>query len=413
MRTVVALKELFSAEGRRDPYPFYADLHRQGQVAPLDPAVDRYSVVVHGWEAVERVMREPAFRIIDAAYLDQLERRAEPLWRRRLSLRVLKQSVFFLNPPDHARMRRPLAQAFSARRVAQLEPAIVRHIERRLDLIEELGAGGKPVDFMATFAYPLPSDVIGELVGVPEEDRAWFPSQSEPFSLVLEPGPQQWRYLQAGDKAAAELTAYFERLIAARRAAPRDDMASALVQAQASGAADFSDAELVNNLVGLYNAGFLTSVHSLGNGLVLLLDRPDARAELLERPELAPAYVEETLRFNTPVQFSVRWAPEDTEIMGVPVPAGSEALVLLGAANRDPRRFRDPDVFDPNRPDVATMTFAVGPHYCLGAALSRLELQLALPMLLRRFPKLALADRPRTLDLLTFHGYKEIAVTIA
>ena len=413
MQTVVALKDLFSAEGRRDPYPFYADLHRQGQAAPLDPAVDRYSVVVHGWEAVERVMRDPSFRILDAAYLDQLERRAEPLWRRRLSLWVLKQSVFFLNPPDHMRVRRPLAQAFSARRVAQLEPAIVRHIERRLDRLEELGAGGRPVDFMATLAYPLPSDVIGELVGVPEEDRAWFPARSEPFSLVLEPGPQNWRYLQAGNAAAAELSAYFTDLIAARRAAPRDDLTSALLQAQASGAAEFSDAELVVNLIGLYNAGFLTSVHSIGNGLTLLLDRPEARAELLARPELSAAYVEEILRFKTPLQFTVRWASEDTEIMGVPVPAGTEALVLLGAANRDPRRFPDPDVFDPSRPDNHTMSFAVGPHYCLGAALSRLELQLALPMLLRRFPKLALAGPPRTLDLLTFHGYKEIAVTIS
>src|SRR4051794_16991535 len=286
MQTVVALKDLFSAAGRQDPYPFYADLHRQGQAAPLDPAVDRYSVVVHGWEAVEQVMRDPAFRILDAAYLDQLERRAEPLWRRRLSLWGLKQSVFFLNPPDHMRVRRPLAQAFSARRVAQLEPAIVRHIDRRLDLLEELGAGGRPVDFMATLAYPLPSDVIGELVGVPEEDRAWFPARSEPFSLVLEPGPQNWRYLAAGDAAARELTAYFADLVAARRAHPRDDLVSALLEAQT---ADFSDEELVANLIGLYNAGFLTSVHSIGNGLVLLSDRPAHRAELRDHPDLAPA----------------------------------------------------------------------------------------------------------------------------
>lgn len=413
MQTVVALKDLFSAEGRRDPYPFYAELHRMGQASPLDPGVDRYSVVVNGYEAIERLMRDPAFRMLDAAYLDQLDGRVEPLWRRRPSLRVLQETVFFLNPPDHPRLRRPLAQAFTARRVAQLEPAIVRLIEHRLDRIEELGAGGAPVDFMATFAYPLPSDVIGELVGVPEQDRAWFPARSEPFSLVLEPGPQNWRYLQAGDAAAGELTAYFAELVAARRADPGDDLTTALIQAQASGSADFSDEELVANLIGLYNAGFLTSVHSIGNGLTLLLDRPSLLARLRDRPELSPAYVEEILRFKTPVQFGVRWAAEDTEIMGVPVPAGGELLVLLGAANRDPRRFPEPDVFDPSRPDNHTMSFSVGPHYCLGAALSRLEIQLALPMVFRRFPKLALAGPPRTLDLMTFHGYQEIPVTIA
>ena len=166
------------------------------------------------------------------------------------------------------------------------------------------------------------------------------------------------------------------------------------------------------NLIGLYNAGFLTSVHTIGNGLVLLCERPEQRAELCEKPELAPGYVEEILRYKTPVQFSVRWATQDSEIMGVQVPAGGEALVLLSAANWDPRRYPDPEVFNPHRPDNHTMSFSVGPHYCLGAALSRLEFQLALPMLLRRFPKLALAGPPRTLDLLTFHGYKEIPITI-
>jgi cytochrome P450 len=412
MQTVVALKELFSTDGRRDPYPFYAELHRMGQASALDPAVDRYCVVVNGWQAIEKVMRDPTFRMLDAAYLDSLDRRDKPLWRRRPSLLTMQQTVFFLNPPDHTRLRRPLAQAFTARRVAALEPAVVKLVEHRLDRIEELGAGGRPVDFMETFAYPLPSDVIGELIGVPEEDRGWFPARSEPFSLVLEPGPQNWRYLKAGDAAAGELTAYFTELVAARRAAPCDDLTSALVQAQESGAADISDAELATNLIGLYNAGFLTSVHSIGNGLVLLLERPAARAELCDRPEVSPAYVEEILRYKTPVHFGVRFAAADTEIMGVPVPAGGEALVLLGAANRDPRRFADPDVFDPWRPDNHTMSFSVGPHYCLGAALSRLEIQVALPMLLRRFPKLALAGPPSTLDLLTFHGYQKIPITI-
>jgi cytochrome P450 len=412
MQTAIALRELFSADGRRDPYPFYAGLHRLGQAAPLDPDVDRYSVVVHGYEAIEKLTRDPVFRMLDAAYLDQLDQRDEPLWRRRRSLRVMQQTVFFLNPPDHTRLRRPLAQAFTARRMARLEPAIVRLIDRRLDQVEEAASGGRTVDFMKLFAYPVPSDVIGELVGVPEEDRAWFPPRSEPFSLVLEPGPQNWRYLQAGDAAAAELTGYFEKLVALRVAEPRDDLTSALLEQRASGTAEFSDQELVANLIGVYNAGFLTSVHSIGNGLTLLMDRPAHRAELRDNPGMAAAYTEEILRYKTPVQFGVRHAIEDAEIMGVPVPAGGEVLVLLGAANRDPRRFPDPDVFDPHRPDNHTMSFSVGPHYCLGAALSKLEIQLALPMVLRRFPKLALAAPPRTLDLMTFHGYQEIPITI-
>jgi cytochrome P450 len=235
MQTTVALSDLFSAEGRRDPYPFYARLHEAGQACPLDPAADRYSVVVHGWEAVEQVMRDPTFRMLDYAYLDQRVGRQGDLWRRRVSLQTLQKTVFFLNPPEHTRLRRPLAQAFTARRVAALEPAMVRLVEQRLDRLEELGAGGAVVDFMAEFAYPLPSDVIGELVGVPEEDRAWFPARSEPYSLVLEPGPNNWRHLVEGDRAARELTDYFARLIAVRREEPKDDLVSALVRAQAEG----------------------------------------------------------------------------------------------------------------------------------------------------------------------------------
>jgi cytochrome P450 len=145
---------------------------------------------------------------------------------------------------------------------------------------------------------------------------------------------------------------------------------------------------------------------------VLLCDRPALWERLRAEPALAPEFVEEIMRFKTPVQFGVRWAPQDTEVAGVPVPAGGEVLVLLGAANRDPRRFPQPDLFDPFRPDNHTMSFSVGPHYCLGAALSRLEIQLALSMLVRRFPKLALAGERRTLDLMTFHGYQQIPVTL-
>ncbi|HEU5426050.1 MAG TPA: cytochrome P450 [Actinocrinis sp.] len=412
MQTMVALAELFSPEGRKDPYPFYARLHELGQACALDPAVDRYSAVAHGYEAVERVMRDPVFRMLDYAYLDQRIGGQGELWRRRPSLQTLQRTVFFLNPPDHTRLRRPLAQAFSARRVAALEPALIELVERRLDHLAKLGAAGARLDFMEHFAYPVPSDVIGELMGVPEADRSWFPARSEPFSLVLEPGPHNWRHLINGDRAAQELTAYFGKLVAQRRAEPRDDLISALVEAQRGGSADISDEELVANLLGLYNAGFLTSVHSIGNGLMLLCQRPALRAELEAQPRLAAAYVEEILRFKTPVQFGVRWAAQDTEIMGIDVPAGGEVLVLLGAANRDPRRFAEPDRFDPHRPDNHPMSFSVGPHYCLGAALSRLEIQLALPRLLRRFPKLAIAGEPRTLDLMTFHGYEKIPITV-
>jgi cytochrome P450 len=396
------LKSLLSAEGRRDPYPRYAELHRWGQVYPVAPATG-YDVVVSGYEAAVRVLRDPAFRMLDAEYLD----RGGTRWREHPALKTLQDSIFFTNGPDHARVRRLFSQAFTARRMAALEPAIVRLTDQLLDRLADLGAGGAPVDFLAQFALPLPSDVIGELLGVPEEDRAWFPPRVRTFGAILEIGRRPFREITAADAAAVELTEYFAGLLARRRAQPREDLVSALVRYQAD---QVSDTELLANLITLFNAGFVTTTHLLGNGLALLLERPDARAALRTDPT---PLVEEMLRYEPPVHFGVRWASTDTDILGVPVAKGSTVLVLMGAANRDPRRFPDPDVFDPARPDNQHLAFSAGPHYCLGAALSRLEGQLALPRLLDRFPDLALAGPPGERNQLMLRGFASLPVRLS
>ncbi|HET6212972.1 MAG TPA: cytochrome P450, partial [Micromonosporaceae bacterium] len=233
------------------------------------------------------------------------------------------------------------------------------------------------------------------------------------IGAMLELGPAVWKHLPAADLAADELSEYFGRLAAQRRAHPRDDLVSALVQAQAANPDQLTDAELVANLITLFNAGFVTTTHLLGNGLALVLQRPQARTALVADPELAPGYVEEILRYEPPVHFGVRLALADTEVLGVPVTAGSTVLVLLGAANRDPARFPDPNVFLPTRPDNQPLSFGGGLHYCLGAALSRVEGRLALPMLLDRFPGLALAGEPGERNQLVLRGYDHLSVTVS
>lgn len=403
----VSLNALLSKEGRLDPYPHYADLHRHGPVCRLDGREHRFDIVVHGFEAANAVMRDPTFRVMDTEYPD----RRSANWHNHTALRTLLSSIFFTDGPQHLKVRRLFSQVFTARRIRSLEPAIVRIINQRLDRLAELGRDGSPVDFIAEFALPLPSDVIGELLGVPEEDRAWFPPRVRAFGAILDLGTGMWRYLQAADAAATELTAYFAELVADRRAHERDDLVSALVRAQADGA-PLSDEALLANLITMFNAGFVTTTHLIGNGLTLLLDRPEALARLLADPGLAPSYIEEILRYEPPTHFSIRWACENTEIMGVPVAEGSRVLVLFGAANRDPARFADPDVFDPLRADNQPLSFGGGLHYCLGAALSRLEGQLALPMVFRRFPRLAVAGKPGERDKLMLRGYASLPVTI-
>jgi cytochrome P450 len=405
MQAEVSLKALQSARWRRDPYAYYARLHERGAADRLDAVKDGYDVLVYGYDAADRVLKDPAFRLMDTEYMDATASH----WRDHTVLRVLKDSVFFVNGAVHTRMRRLFQQVFTPRRVAALEPAVLRITDELLDRMAELGAGGRPLDFMAEFAFPLPSNVIGELLGVPEEDRAWFRPRVRALSEIFELDGSTWATMRAADEATGELREYFAELAAKRRVDPREDMVSALVSARLG--AQLTDDELLANLIALFNAGFVTTTHMFGCGLTQLLTRPPALAELRERPELAASYVEEILRYEPPTHFLIRYATADTTVAGVPVAKGSSVVVALGAANRDPRRFPDPDRFDPTRPDNRPLSFGAGPHFCLGAALTRLEGQLAFPRLLRRFPDLALAGDPGVPTKLMFRGYETLHVT--
>jgi cytochrome P450 len=398
--TVVSLKALQSADWRRDPYAYYAELHERGAAARLDAVRDGYDVIVYGYEAVDRLLKDPAFRLMDGEYMDG---RGSSHWRDHTVLRILKDSVFFVNGAVHARMRRLFSSVFTPRRVAALEPAIARLTD---DLLDRMSTMDGPFDFMAEFAFPLPSNVIGELLGVPEEDRAWFRPRVRAIGEIFELDGSTWPNMKAADAATAELLEYFAGLAAKRRVEPGDDLLSGLVHQEDR----LTDAELLANLIALFNAGFVTTTHLFGCGLVLMLERPALRAALREDP--AP-FVEEMLRFAPPTHFLIRYASADTEVAGVPVARGSSVVVAIGAANRDPRRFPAPDVFDPTRPDNRPLSFGAGPHYCLGAALTRAEGAVAFPRLFDRFPKLALVGDPGVPTRLQFRGYETLSVTVS
>lgn len=414
MIPTASLRPLLQAAGRSNPAPYYAELHRLGQAAALGPD-DKHAAVVFGYDAVGRVLRDPVFRVMDAAFLD----RSGTAWRRHAVLRVMQRSVFNAPPEAHARMRRPFSQALNARRVASSEPAIEQSTQEHLDRLARLGAGGEPVDFAAEFAVPLPADVIGQLLGVGEADRRRFPALVRTFDTVLELGQPHYRDLLAADQAADELIAFFTDLLADRGAQPRDDLVSALARALAeSGQKEPDEAsaeaadELIANLIVFFNAGFRTTANVIGNGLILLLAHPEAAEALRADASLAPAYVEEIVRVEPPVHFAVRYAVEDTEVAGVPVPAGRTVLVLTAAANRDPDRFPDPDRFDPTRGEDQHYAFSAGPHYCLGAMLGRTEGRIILPRLLERFPDLALAAPPAPLHNLMLRGPVRLPVRL-
>jgi len=399
----VTLRELLVEEVRHNPYPLYAQLHEHGQAAPFGPG-ERYAAAIFGYEAVDAALRDPVFRVLESEIADRDGTR----WREHLVLRTLRDSLFNASGDDLLRLRRLFGQVFTARRVSAMEPVINRLTDRALDRLAAASAGGGPVDFMATFAVPLPADIIGEVIGVPDGDRAWFPTRVRAFDAVLELGERSFRVLRSADAAAEELVGYFTRLTAERRADPREDLISELVQLQGEDGAELSDQELLANLVIFFNAGFRTTANLLGSGLDLLLDHPDAMAALREKPELCPAYVEEMLRYEPPVHFMARYAAEDTEVDGVPVKKGEAVIILIGAANRDPRQFPDPDVFDPQRVDNRQLAFSAGPHFCLGAALGRTEGRLIFPRLLERFPNVSLAGEPRGRRQYFMRGFEQM-----
>jgi cytochrome P450 len=395
------LRELLSDDGRRDPYPIYRRLHDLGPVAAL-PSGSRYAAVVHGHDAVGQALRDHNLRVLDAEYLDRTSSR----WREHPAVRTLQSSLFHARGANLAHVRRLFGQAFGPARVAALEPMVDRITGELLDRLAALCANGAPVDFMAEFALRLPRDVIGELFGVPESDRHWFPSRVEAFDAMIEVGQRPFREVRAADVAAEELTAYFAGLLAARRADPRDDLVSALATMDTG----LTEVELLASLIIVFNGGFRTTSNLLGNGLRILLDHPELLAALREDPALAKSYVEEILRLEPALHFATRYAAETTDIAGVSIPEGRPVLILTGAANRDPRRFPAPDGFDPTRAENHHYSFSAGPHFCIGAALGRAEARLALPRLLARFPVLTLAAEPAPRHHLMLRGYDHLEV---
>lgn len=400
--------ELLGPEGHRDPYPLYSALHRLGPACALTPGVTPYAAVVHGYEAVDRALRDPNLLVTHAAQVE----RGRPDWRDHPTLLTLLSSLMFTNAPGHGRMRRMFQQVFSPRRVESMAPEVDRVLSVLLDRMAAHGAGGAEVDFMADFAYPVPSGVVGALLGVPDDDLAWFRPRAQAINDHMDSGGNAPDLLAAADRAAAELSGYYRDMMAQRRANPRDDLVTNLVQALDAGEHDVSEADVVSNLVVVFNAGFVTTINLLGNGLPLVLERPALAAGLRDDPALASRCVEEILRYDTSVQLVTRWAADDGDVAGVPLAAGEGVLVLIGAANRDPHRFADPDSFDVDRADNAPISFGAGPHYCLGAALARLEGRLAFSALLGRFPRLARASAPTRNTQLLLRGYEVLPVTV-
>jgi len=389
------LAALATPAGQHNPYPHYARLHT---LAPAAVGPDG-ALVVAGYHHCAAVLKDHRLQKFPARLLTVS---GYPEWQEHPALKLMFGSMLMLNPPEHTRIRRAVSAAFTPGRVAALRPAITRITEELFD-----GLDGT-VDFVERFAFPLPVTVIGELLGIPAADRPMFQDLSRDWSSVLE----MLSPLAVGraDRAAAEIRGYLADLAEVRRARPTDDLMSAMVTA----GDPLPEDDLLTTVALLLAAGFETTTGLLANSLVALLAHP-AEADLLRvgPAELVPAAVEELLRYDSPVQMLIgRTAQEDVTVGDLAVPAGTRVLTLLGAANRDPAVFSDPDRLDLRRNELPSLSFGGGIHYCLGAGLARLEAQVALPRLLKRFPDLRLAGEPTARKGLALHGYARLPVSV-
>ena len=318
------------------------------------------------------------------------------------------RSLLSLNPPDHARIRSLVSRAFTPRRVERLRPAVEALTRELLDPVAEAGE----CDLVEALAFPLPANVISELVGVPVADRDWLRPLVSDLAATLEPNRQPEETRQAA-VSGAKIQAYLHDLIDRRRAEPRDDLLSGLIEAS-DGADRLTQQEVANTVSLIYGAGFETTMNLIGNMVNTLMRHPDQLARLRADRSLVPSAVDEVLRYEPPVQIDGRYVRADADIAGHAIPRGHAVLTLLGAANRDPAAMDEPDRFDVGRSDVTMLSFGSGIHYCLGAALARLEGQVVLEALLDRFGTWTLLDdNPPWKRRLTLRGLARLPVAFS
>ena len=315
-----------------------------------------------------------------------------------------RHSILELEPPEHTRLRNLVNRAFVSRRIEKLGPRIVALAHERIDAFAPEGSA----DLIAEFAAPIPVAVIADLLGVPREMGPTLVEWSHRMVAMYQFGVN--REVEERAAEAARAFADFVRAFArARRGDPGDDLISQLLVAGSDGGR-LSEDELVTTVILLLNAGHEATVQAIGNGVKAMLEQGvDARLAFADESATA-ATVEEALRFDPPLHLFTRYALEDAEFAGVRFKKGERLGLLLGAANRDPARFPDPDVFDSRRSPNPHVSFGAGIHFCVGAPLARLELTVALPILFARLPGLRLAEPPRYRDAFHFHGLEALKV---
>jgi cytochrome P450 len=396
----------FDPAFRADPYPFYARL-RETEPVHVSPFG---FVVLSRYDDVARTLRGNEFsRDVEAnatATVDPARELRMERIRKRREDGVAAKNILNLDPPDHTRLRRLVSLAFTPTAIERLRPRIEQLVDEILDRAADRGA----MEVVDELAFPVPFQVISELLGMPTEREAEIREWSQTLTASLEPTADE-ATMDAAEAAAQLLGVYLQEVIADRRDHLGDDLLSQLLVVEEAGDR-LSPAELMAFVILLYVAGHETTVNLIGNGLLALLRHPDELRRWRDDPSLDARAVDELLRFDGPVQQTVRIPMQTVRYGDVEVAAGSTVLTILGAANHDPAVFDDPEVLRLDRPNAGRhLAFAGGIHYCLGASLAKLEATVAITSVIRRFPGIELAGEPRWRDRLTIRGVDHLPIS--
>ncbi|WP_189225275.1 cytochrome P450 [Saccharothrix coeruleofusca] len=369
---------LFGLDQGEDPYPVFESVRAKGVLVPSRMGLH----LTASHELCSRLLRDPAFGVVPAGALSPVDTTAHVGGRRLMN--PVEDSFLVLNPPDHTRLRRLVAPWFTPRGLRRQADMIERVVEEHLDQV----AARPTFDLVRDFAARVPVRVITDLLGVPGADQAAFARWGSVLVNALD-GVRDMAEMRALHTGLREFEEFLDGLIAHRRRTPGDDVVSALAAEP-----ELTREDLIATTELLLVAGFETTVNLIGNAVLAVLGHPEVRERLLDSPDHAEAVVEETLRFDPPVQYTVRAPSEAVEVAGTRLPRGTPVMLMLAAANRDPAVFADPHRFAPGRPDGREhLAFSSGIHYCLGAGLARMEAAAALRGLFRRFPDLRAAGR--------------------
>ncbi|MFE3517735.1 cytochrome P450 [Streptomyces sp. NPDC059166] len=369
-----------------DPYPAYAALRATGRAHYFEPT--RQWLVPHHSD-VSGLLRD---RRLGRTYLHRFGHEefgvAAPPAEHEPFHTLNGHGILDLEAPDHTRIRRLVAKAFTPRRVETLAPTVERLAAGLVDDFVAAGGG----DLLGAVAEPLPVAVIAEMLGIPQADRGLLRPWSAAICAMFELNPPE-ETARAAVQASAEFSAYLRELIADRRTAPGTDLISGLIAAH-DDEDRLSEQEIVSTCVLLLNAGHEATVNATVNGWRVLFEHPGQLEALRADHALLPTALEELLHYDTPAPMFTRWVLDDVEIGGTLIPRGAQVALLLASANRDPERFSDPDTLDLSRQDNPHISFGAGIHYCLGAPLARVELAASFGELLRRAPRMRLVAEP-------------------